>query len=77
MKPSDYSVDNADTGRASHHPCYGGEGRPLSHSYRNGVCEDCEHICEHQDAEVIPTAGSPIEGLYCPECEMDLDEEKR
>lgn len=65
----------------SHHPCYGGEDkdgnlRHLSHSYENGVCQDCEHVCEHENAEVMPTAGSPIEGLYCPECEMDLDEEK-
>lgn len=65
-------VDNADTGPASHHPCYGGEGKPLRHSWREtGFCADCDEQCDHEDR----TIASDHHGTYevCADCNMDIE----
>ena len=66
-------VDNADTGPASHHPCYGGEGKPLRHSWNSqGICSDCEERCPHDETtDVADYEGKMFE--VCVECNADVE----
>lgn len=71
MSTDPYAVDNAsdvdnpwDT-----HPC--GPVWPLSHSWVDGVCEDCGEVCEHEDQKYDDGR------FWCVECEVLVREADR